>query len=200
MTSNAQRIASLRGLGFRIRTSREYHQQVSNFQRGWNLGPRLAVDGDPGPKFDAALEESISRKAHGEATASENFSFVEFRCKCGGKYRSCQRIWVLRELIQTLEEVRDDFYPDGLVPVSGCRCTDHNRAVGGASSSQHMYGGACDITPKVPRRKLAAKSLAAGIGFNASSGLVAHIDRRDRSGHNTTGASPIRPTMWIYHR
>lgn len=195
-----ERIAALRALGFRIRTDREFHQQVGNFQRGWNLGPPLIIDKSPGPKTDAALEESVSNKAHDKPTASKHFSFSEFACKCGGRYSSCQRIWVMRPLLRTLEEIRTEFYPEGLTPISGCRCTGHNRAVGGASSSQHMYGGACDIIPKVSRNRLASKDFAAGIGYNASSGLVAHIDRRDRSGHNTTGASTFRPTMWIYHR
>lgn len=196
----AERIAALRALGFRIRADGEFHQQVANFQRGWNLGKPLKVDGSPGPLFDDALEESFSRKAHGQPTASDHFSFSEFACKCGGKYAACQRIWIMRSLLDTLEDVRRDFYPQGLVPVSGCRCTQHNAVVGGASSSQHKYGGACDIAPKVPRGKMAAKGLAAGIGYNASSGFVAHIDRRDRSGHNTTGASVEHPTVWIYHR
>lgn len=196
----AARIAGLRTLGFRIRTDSEFHQQVGNFQRGWNLGPALTVDKSPGPKFDAALEESLDRRAHGKPNASPHFSFAEFACKCGGAYKECQRIWVMRSLLDTLEDVRRDFYPQGLVPISGCRCTGHNRAVGGASSSQHMYGGACDISPRVSRARLATRGFAAGIGYNASSGLVAHIDRRDRSGHNTTGASTKEPTVWIYHR
>lgn len=195
-----QRVAGLRNLGFRIRTSGELRQQVENFQRGWNLGSALVVDGDAGPRFDAALEESLERRAHGKPTASDNFSFNEFACKCGGRYDACQRIWVMRSLLQTLEDIRTNFYPQGLVPISGCRCTAHNAAVGGASSSQHKYGGACDIAPRVSRKKLATMKLASGIGYNASSGLVAHIDRRDRSGHNTTGASPANPTTWIYHR
>lgn len=197
----AERIAGLRALGFRIRTESEFRQQVANFQRGWNLGKRLLADGDPGPLFDAALEESVSNAAHKKPTASRNFSFNEFACKCRGRFQGCQRIWVLRDLLDTLEEVRTKFYTGGgLSVISGCRCTGHNRHVGGASSSQHMYGGAADIVPRVPRSKMAGISAAAGIGYNASSGLVAHIDRRDRTGHNTTRASVERPTMWIYHR
>jgi uncharacterized protein YcbK (DUF882 family) len=29
--------------------------------------------------------------------------------------------------------------------LSGCRCEDHNRAVGGVENSQHVYGRAADI-------------------------------------------------------
>lgn len=196
----AERVEGLRALGFRVRSDREYAQQVGNFQRGWNLGPALAVDNAPGPKFDEALEASLERLADDEPTASAHFSFAEFACKCGGRFDACQRIWIMRDLLTTLEDVRATFYPGGLVPMSGCRCTGHNHAVGGASSSQHMYGAACDLTPKVRYRDMAKRVPVAGIGYNASTGLVAHVDRRDVSGHNLTGASVKRPTTWIYHR
>lgn len=198
--NRAERVTGLRSLGFRIRTDREYVQQVANFQRGYNLGARLDADGKPGPLFDAALARSLERHAAGKPDASEHFSFREFACKCGGRFDACQRIWIMRGLLETLEAVRTAFYPNGLVPLSGCRCTGHNQAVGGASSSQHMYGAACDIPPRVRYRDMQKRVPVAGIGYNASTGLVAHIDRRDLSGHNLTGASVGRPTTWIYHR
>lgn len=198
--NDAARIKGLRQLGWRIRTHGEFRQAVRNFQRGWNLGPALAEDGHAGPAFDAALTESLERLHARKGTASTHFSFSEFACRCDGKFGACARIWVLRELLQTLEKVRTEFYPHGMTVKSGCRCNGHNNSVGGASSSQHLYGGACDISPVVPRQKMRAADVAAGIGYNLSSGKVSHIDRRDRSGHNTTGASLARPTVWIYHR
>jgi hypothetical protein len=198
--NRAERIDALRQLGWRIRTTGELHQVVRNFQRGWNLGPALVEDGIAGPKTDAALAESLDRKRTGKPDASQHFSFHEFTCKCGGRYSSCQRVWVLHELLDTLEAVRADFYPEGMTIVSGCRCEGHNDAVGGAKSSQHKYGAAADLRPKVKRSAMRAAGVAAGIGFDQSDGCVSHIDRRDKSGHNTTGATLAHPTVWLYHR
>lgn len=70
---------------------------------------------------------------------SENFDIEEFACKdnCGFKD-------VSMELVTLLEDIRADFNSP-IVIYSGCRCQNHNEAVGGASNSQHLYGLAADI-------------------------------------------------------
>lgn len=193
-------VDALRRLGWRIRTTGELTQAIRHFQDAWRLGPKLTVDGIPGPRTQAALAMSIARLGRKKPTASANFSFHEFACKCGGKYSRCPRIWVKGALIDRLEKLRDQCYPGGLTPLSGCRCEDHNRQVNGASNSQHKYGAACDITPKASKARVAALNLFSGIGFNASTGLVAHVDIRQLSGHNTTRATSARPTVWRYGR
>ena len=45
---------ALAALGWRVDTTARLAQAVKDFQRGWNLGAALAVDGDPGPKTRAA--------------------------------------------------------------------------------------------------------------------------------------------------
>lgn len=70
---------------------------------------------------------------------SQNFSRAEFACKCG-----CGRDTVDVEVLAIAQAVRDHF----AAPVeitSGHRCADHNRRVGGARTSQHIYGRAADI-------------------------------------------------------
>lgn len=193
--SRAQAGTVLKNLGFRVNTSARLTQAIKNFQRGWNLGPALTQDGVVGPKTSAALTLSEARRRKGLGTASAHFSFSEFACKCGGRYSSCARIWIVRGHIQRLEAYRAKVGP--VKVISGCRCVGHNKAVGGASSSQHMYGVATDVSGP-NHTKVAGFRLFAGIGYGGKSGLTKHVDSRDLGGRNTTGGSPRRPTQWVY--
>ena len=200
--------AILARLGFRVNTAARFEQAVRDFQGGWNLGPRLDVDGIVGPKTTAALALSEQRRRAGRGTASAHFSFSEFLCKCGGRYASCRRYvgegpagsrrHTGRWLLQSLEQLRAAAYPHGLVVVSGTRCPGHNAAVGGASSSQHMFGSAADTQPVASTARVAALHAFAGIGYQGSTGLVRHVDRRDASGVNPTRGSRAHPTLWRY--
>lgn len=194
--TRTQAAAILSRLGWRVNTSARLTQAIKDFQRGWNLGAALTVDGLVGPKTSYALRLSESRRRAGRSTASANFSFSEFACKCGGRYASCRRIWILRSHIQRLESYRAK--AGGPVRViSGCRCLGHNAAVGGASSSQHLYGAATDISGP-DKDTVASWRLFAGIGYSRSTDRVAHVDSRDRSGNNTTRGSTTYPTKWRY--
>ena len=206
--SSATAKTILTRLGFRVNTEARYKQGLQDFQAGWNLGAALAIDGLLGDYTSAALLLSEKRRAAGLGTASANFSFVEFACKCGGKYSVCRRIngeglpnhnqHVLRSLLQSLEKMRSTYYPNGMTVISGYRCDAYNASVGGASSSQHRYGAAADIVPVVDKDTLKTKRWFAGIGYQASSDDVRHVDRRDLSGINPTKGSTTSPTMWKY--
>ena len=200
--------AYLAALGWRTNTEARYKQALRDFQAGWNLGSPLVIDGLLGPNTSAALTSSNTRRKAGLSTASAHFSFSEFACKCGGKYSACRRIngegsvghdkWVLRILMANLEVLRSKYYRNGMSIVSGYRCDGHNQAVGGASSSQHRYGAAADVSPVASTSQVKALKQFAGIGYQGSTGKVRHVDRRDYSGHNTTGASISNPTTWVY--
>lgn len=198
--TDAQVTTVLRNLGWRVRTSGERTQAIKHFQLGWALGGALKADGVVGPKTTAALTTSEKRRRAGQGTVSAHFSFSEFACQCHGKYSDCPRIWVKRELLVSLEMLRTRFYPGGLSIVSGCRCNAHNEAVGGVANSQHLLGSACDIpyTRGCSSKQLAQLRIFAGLGRSRSTGLVRHVDRRDVSGHNTTGGGLRLPTEWIY--
>lgn len=190
---------ALTTLGWRPGTDpAKLRRAIEDFQRGWNLGPALVIDGKAGPKTRAALQASLNRKAKGQPTASAHFSFTEWRCRCGGKYAGCAVIRVHRGLLRSLEGLRAAHYPSGMTIVSGYRCPRRNAEVGGASSSQHMYGAAVDLEPVVTWRTLAKRRLFAGLGYKRSNSRVSHVDRRDLSGNNTTGGTVDRPTTWIY--
>jgi len=69
-----------------------------------------------------------------------DFSRHEFRCKCG-----CGLYIHRNELITDLQVLRNRTNIRINVN-SGCRCTKHNKDVGGSPSSSHLSGWAADIT------------------------------------------------------
>ncbi len=170
---------------------------LKGFQVGWNLGPALEPTGRLDQATSDALRVSYKRAKAGQPTMSAHFSYVEFRCKDGGKFPNCRRIWVKRAHVRRLESYRAAVGGPIRI-VSGCRCTQHSTAIGGASASQHMFGVASDVEGRLTvaqRRRLA---LFAGPGFKQSTGKVIHVDSRDRAAHNLTSGTPTAPTTWKY--
>jgi hypothetical protein len=194
--STKQAKTMLNAIGF-DNANRNFRSAVEGFQRGWNLGPALAADGDFGPLTSAALATSFARHRKGQSTMSAHFSYVEFRCKDGGRFPECQRIWELRAHVRRLEAYRAKIGTAVRI-VSGCRCKGHTTEVGGAKSSQHMFGGASDIQGLRTVAQRREMKLFAGLGFKESTGKVVHADSRDKAGHNLTGGSPADPTVWRY--
>jgi len=80
-----------------------------------------------------------SRKADGGKALSKNFRVREFACKDGS-----DEVKIDDELVALLQAVRDRFGRP-VVITSGYRTQAHNRAVGGAANSQHLYGRAADV-------------------------------------------------------
>ena len=70
---------------------------------------------------------------------SKNFSRWEFECPDG-----CGRDTMDAATLGVLEKIREHFGEPVHVN-SGHRCPEHNAEVGGAESSQHLYGRAADI-------------------------------------------------------
>lgn len=194
--TRAEATSMLKAIGF-DNAARAYRTAVRGFQRGWNLGPALKVDGIVGPLTSAALRTSYARHRKGLTTLSANFDYREFRCKCGGAFADCRRIWVLRKHVRRLEVYRG-FLGQPVVIISGCRCPGRNRQVGGAASSQHMFGVASDVTGLVTLAERRRRKTFAGLGYKRGSTLVVHVDSRDLGGHNPHGATPKRPATWRY--
>ncbi|MCE0537383.1 D-Ala-D-Ala carboxypeptidase family metallohydrolase [Kineosporia rhizophila] len=185
----------LRSLGFRIRSTGERDQAIRAFKTGWfKLGPSL-MDGTVansilGPKASKAIDLAYERDKDGLTTMSPHFSFIEARCKCGGNFTDCRRIWPTRQSVIAAEALRTTFFPRGLTPVSWCRCTGHNRYVGGASSSRHLKGDAIDIPHTVSLRRIKTLGIFTGIGINRGDGNAQHVDLRP--------GSATAPTVWYY--
>lgn len=70
---------------------------------------------------------------------SRNFSRDEFACKCGCGYSA-----ISPKLIDLLQTIRG-YIGVPMTILSGCRCEEHNKDVGGVEFSQHLYGRAADI-------------------------------------------------------
>jgi hypothetical protein len=70
--------------------------------------------------------------------------------------------------------------------------------VGGASTSQHLFGGAADVSQAATTNQVKNLKKFSGIGYQGSTGKVRHVDRRDTSGVNTTNATLSNPTVWKY--
>ncbi len=174
------------GLGWRIRSEREFIEVLKDYQRGNAIGVALKVDGILGPLTMSALKRADERRHQGKGTASANFSFDEFRCKCGGKYLSCRRIWIKRSVLIELQRYRIANGDSPIKIVSGCRCPGHNRDVGGVSKSRHMKGDAVDFAAVRSLTWFKAHGLFRGRGFNGSDGKVRHGDMR------------LIPTSWRY--
>ncbi len=69
-----------------------------------------------------------------------NFKPEEFRCNHCGRGADI----VKPELLAALQRLRD-LYGKPMAVVSGYRCPEHNRAIGGAVRSAHLVGEAADI-------------------------------------------------------
>ena len=116
---------------------------------------------------------------------SRNFSRSEFACRCCGKADIDPR------LVDALQELRD-LANAPIRVTSGYRCSEHNRAVGGAKQSRHLRGHAADIVIKslsvAGMYELAEKVAVfrnGGIGVYPEQGFI-HVDIRDgrsRWGH-----------------
>lgn len=95
--------------------------------------------------------EAWSRTRDGTRKLSANFTVAEFACKDGS-----DPVFVDSSLAALLQKIRDHFGRP-VVITSGYRTADHNKSVGGAAYSQHLYGRAADIRVQgIPVEQLAA--------------------------------------------
>lgn len=103
-----------------------------------------------------------------------NFQEKEFMCRC------CNEIYIHPALVRSLEKLRHKLGGKPITINSGYRCQTHNKNVGGAPKSQHMFGLAADITVKgmtVHQVASAAEGIFDGIGKYPKQNFV-HVDLR----------------------
>lgn len=120
-----------------------------------------------------------------------HFSVQELAC------RHCGMRAVQQELVDALERTRAMLGGHPITLRSAYRCPIHNKNVGGASQSQHMFGLAVDLTRGIPVDRVRGLGLWSGIGRSGS--LAVHLDvRHVRPKTNFTNGKPSQPTIWAY--
>ena len=134
---------------------------IKNFQKDNNL----AVDGIAGQKTIDCIRAIIVSDQQkfgvtvdgvaGEETTNARYNYVEnnisswsdikyfkeseFTCKCG-----CGLNNIKLTIVKIADQVREHFGSPAIV-TSGCRCTKHNKNVGGVANSRHLDGKAIDF-------------------------------------------------------
>lgn len=114
---------------------------VKQFQKDYNklFNKNILVDGIPGKQTYAALRDWIKNAG---IKGTKNFNINEFASKDGG---GLPKGGMDSTLLTKLEQLRHKLGDKAIVINSGYRTASHNKAVGGASQSQHLYGKAADI-------------------------------------------------------
>jgi zinc D-Ala-D-Ala carboxypeptidase len=148
---------------------------VKRFQRAYGL----AADGIVGPQTQATLNSLESWDK-----STKHFAWSEFYSKdgsgfSGGKVSSSTVKENVRRNMWKLEAVRKKAGNRSIRINSGFRSINHNRNVGGASNSQHLYGIASDIV-------ISGRSVSSVMGYAKTSGYsgiiryntFTHVDSR----------------------
>ena len=136
--------------------------------------------------------KTYSLKEDGNTYLAPNFQVKEFACKDGS-----DQILIDSKLVEILQKIRDHFGA-ALTITSGYRTVSHNKKVGGASKSYHLYGMAADIkvsghTPK----EVAAYAETIGVkGIGLYSTWV-HVDTRtSKYFWNSAGSTTFSPATF----
>ena len=106
---------------------------------------------------------------------SSNFRVREFRCK-----DDTDPIFVDSDLVDILQKVRDHF-GKAVTITSAFRTASHNKKVGGATCSQHLYGKAADIKVSGVAPSVVAdfaETLMPGTGGIGRYSTFTHVDVR----------------------
>lgn len=105
---------------------------------------------------------------------SSNFYLKEFECKCG----KCKKTTVDANLVYSLQLIRN-YFNKPLIINSAYRCAKHNKSVGGATLSKHLFGMAADIVVKgVAPKDVAAYAESIGLKGIGLYPTFVHIDTR----------------------
>ena len=111
----------------------------------------------------------------GTTYISKNFRVREFACKDGS-----DPIFIDDDLVGVLQQIRDHF-GKAVTITSAFRTASHNKKVGGATYSQHLYGKAADIKVSGVAPSVVAdyvETLMPGTGGIGRYSTFTHVDVR----------------------
>lgn len=118
---------------------------------------------------------AYSKKKDGNKKLSTNFRVKEFACTDGS-----DPIFIDSDLVNVLQKIRTHFGKSVTI-TSAYRTPSKNKAVGGETYSQHLYGKAADIKVNgVAPKKVAAyaETLLKNTGGIGKYNTFTHIDVR----------------------
>lgn len=119
--------------------------------------------------------KAYSKTKDGNKKLSTNFKVKEFACTDGS-----DPIFIDSELVDVLQKIRTHFAKPVTI-TSAYRTPGKNKAVGGQTYSQHLYGKAADIKLKgiAPKTVAAyAEKLLPGTGGIGTYNSFVHVDVR----------------------
>lgn len=124
------------------------------------------------------MVKTYSKKKDGQKKLQPNFRVGEFASQCGE-----DKILIDDVLVAYLQKLRDCLGLSSMQIVSGYRTEKYNRAIGGASGSQHLKGKAVDACAYKNGKVLDPKYLCCASEVLGMDGIAliqtcAHLDTR----------------------
>lgn len=120
--------------------------------------------------------KAYSKSKDGNKKLSTNFKVKEFACTDGS-----DPIFIDSELVNVLQKIRSHFGKSVTI-TSAYRTPGKNKAVGGATYSQHLYGRAADIKVSgIAPKKVSeyAETLLKNKGGIGTYATFTHVDVRE---------------------
>lgn len=124
----------------------------------------------------AVTVKAYSKAKDGQKKLSANFRVYEFACQDGSDV-----VFVAPALVTILQKVRTHF-GKAVTINSAYRTPTHNKKVGGAAYSQHLYGTAADIVVKGVAPKTVAAYVEKLLPKSGGIGIYdtfTHVDVRE---------------------